>query len=125
MTPNLKPVKQYLQIGYNPEKTKVVLITNDRQYVWPRDVVPSIVAGLRACADGDPFPEVSKGLVFAVTSKNLISVSDTPAQARYTNDANDEAVMEVEQSRWSYLQPPHRARELANGLEETLRAMAG
>jgi hypothetical protein len=118
-----KPVPQHIQIGHNPEKTHIVLITSERKYVWPVDVVPSIAAGLRACADGDPFPEVSKGMVFAVQDKDLVSISDTPARARFTN-ANGQAAMEIDQSAWSFMQPPHRARELADGLEETLRAIA-
>jgi hypothetical protein len=123
--PSGKLEMQSLQIGYNAEKTHVALITKDRRYVWPVDVVPSIAAGLRACADGDAFPEVSKGMVFAATKdQTLVAVSDTPARARFTNNADGEAVMEIDQTAWSFMQPPHRARDLADGLEKTLRDMA-
>jgi hypothetical protein len=123
-TQSRKLQEQNIQIGHNPEKTHIALITNERRYVWPVEVVPSIAAGLRACADGDPFPEVSKGMVFAgAQDQTLVAVSDTPARARFTN-SNGEATMEIDQATWSFMQPPHRARELADGLEETLRAMA-
>jgi hypothetical protein len=118
-----KWVPQHIQICHDPEKTFVGLISNQRRYAWPVDVVPSIIAGLRACADGDPFPEVSKGMVFAVKNHTLVSVSDSSATAHYAN-INGEAAMQIDQPEWSFLQPPHRARELADGLEETLRKMA-
>jgi hypothetical protein len=114
------PEPQHIQIGYNTEKTHVVLITKEREYVWSVDVVPRVIAGLRACADGDQFPEISKGLVFASPDKNLVSVSDTPARARFINTVGGEAAMEIDQPNWSFMQPPLRARDLANGLEKTL-----
>jgi hypothetical protein len=114
--------RQNIRIGFNPEKTHVALLTNDREYKWPVEMMPSIVAGLRACADGDIFPDASKGMVFAATtdpssSDPKIGLSDAPAIARFANEGG-EATMIIDCPTWAYVMPRHEARRMTAQPEE-------
>jgi hypothetical protein len=78
----LRKQNTQIRIGRTPGGELVLnLKTEDADYHWPLDMAQRLAEGLRACADGDPLPEVSGRYVFAPKGRTLVAITDTPVHA--------------------------------------------
>jgi hypothetical protein len=95
----------------------IALRTASRHYEWPLSMAHNLVAGLRACSDGEQVPAVSDRHIWGVGVAMYVAISDKRLPEVTVPDDVDVGIVTAP---LSYVMRPQTARELADAFEDAL-----